>query len=69
MSRTSNQMTTEKCVVNTALKNTLGLEEMSPGTPYSPVPSHPTNLVNVWIFPSLRPNLCFIKIGFILVVI
>lgn len=61
-------MTTEKCVVNTALKNTSGLEEMSPGAAYSPVPSHPTNLVNVWIFPSHRPNLCFVKIDFILVV-
>lgn len=52
MSRTSNKMTTEKCVVTIALKNTLGLEEMSIGMPYSSVPSHPTNLVNVWIFPK-----------------
>lgn len=47
ISRTSNKMTTEKCVVTIALKNTLGLEEMSIGMPYSSVPSHPMNLVNV----------------------
>lgn len=52
MNMTSNQMSTEKCVVNRASKKTLELEKMSPGNHSHQSSSHPINLVNVWISPK-----------------